>query len=80
MLNKETRKSTYPPWLYLSKKHKENGCQQRQEGEKKKKKKKREAGYITVKQWEWVSGPVWSLPNIAPGCWNQGGQAGSCGP
>lgn len=23
-----------------------------------------------VKQWEWVSGPVRSLPNIAPGCWN----------
>lgn len=25
------RKSIYPPWLYLSKKHKEKGCQQRQE-------------------------------------------------
>ena len=26
-----------------------------------------------VKQWELVSGLVWSLPNIAPGCWDQGG-------
>lgn len=65
-LNKETRKLTHPLWLYLSKKH-ENGHQQRQES------KEREGGYFMVKQWEWVSGLVWSLPNIAPGCWDQGG-------
>lgn len=40
-------------------KHWENGCQQRQES------KEWEGGCITIKQWEWVSGLVWSLPNIA---------------